>query len=274
MSEGPDLDAYCRRIGYGGPRAATLEVLRALHALHPQAIAFENLDPLLGRPVSLELPALERKLVHERRGGWCFEHNLLFAAVLESFGFAVRRLAARVLWNAAPGAVTPRSHMLLAVDLDGERWIADVGFGGLTLTAPLALAIGRAQATTHERFRLLEDDEHFVAQAELQEQWTPLYRFDLQRQHVADYAVSNWYLSHHPQSHFLTGLMAARVEPGVRYALRDNRLAVHRIGEPSRSRRLDSAAGLRRAHEGELAIALPDASGLDALLARLARRGD
>src|SRR5688572_5787925 len=105
MTTGPgsdhplDLDAYFERIGHRGPRPATLDTLAAIHALHPAAIPFENLDPFLGRPVRLDLPSLERKLVDERRGGYCFEHNLLLAAVLRRLGFAVTGLAARVLWN-------------------------------------------------------------------------------------------------------------------------------------------------------------------------------
>ena len=134
-----DLDAYCRRVGYDGPRTATLETLRALHLLQPQAIAFENLDPLLGRPVLLDAASLERKLLHEGRGGYCYEQNLLFAHVLRALGFNVSEHAARVLWNVPDGVKTPRSHMLLIVDLDGERYLTDVGFGGNVLTAPLLL---------------------------------------------------------------------------------------------------------------------------------------
>jgi len=270
-----DLDAYFARIGYEGRRDASLATLRALHALHPQAIAFENLDALLGRPIPLDSAALECKLVRERRGGWCFEHNLLFAAVLEALGFAVRRLAARVLWNAAPGAVTPRSHMLLSVEIEGETWVADVGFGGLTLTAPLLLALDVEQPTPHERFRLSKDgDEHFVLQAAAQGEWQPLYRFELQRQFLADYEVSNWYLSHHPRSHFVNALMAARAGPGLRYALRDNRFTLHRLGAEPERRRLDSAAELRSVLEGAFALALPDGCEIQALLERLAQRRD
>ena len=97
--DGPDLDAYFARIGYRGPREATLDVLKQLHALHPRAIAFENLDSFLGRPVRLDLASLEQKLVHARRGGYCFEQNTLFWKVLTALGFSVTGLAARVLWN-------------------------------------------------------------------------------------------------------------------------------------------------------------------------------
>ena len=135
-----DLDAYLDRIKYSGPRTATIETLQAIHALHPAAIPFENLNPLLGWPVALDVESLQAKLVSAGRGGWCFEHNTLFRCALEALGFSVTSLAARVLWGATPGSpIGPRSHMALLVDLDGVPYIADVGFGGNVLTTPLRL---------------------------------------------------------------------------------------------------------------------------------------
>src|SRR5579862_7365644 len=96
-----DLTAYFTRIGFGGPArpAPTLDTLRALHLLHPQAIPFENLDVLLGRPVTLDLASIQRKLVAEGRGGYCYEHNLLLRSVLQTLGFRVRSFGGRVLWG-------------------------------------------------------------------------------------------------------------------------------------------------------------------------------
>ncbi len=156
MSSAFNLDAYLERIGYIGPRTASIETLEAVHALHPAAIAFENLNPLLGWPVALDVESLQGKLVSGGRGGWCFEHNTLFRHALEALGFSVTSLAARVLWNAEPGhPVGPRSHMVLLVDLNGLRYIADVGFGGNVLTTPLRLEPHIAQPTPHEPHRLL-----------------------------------------------------------------------------------------------------------------------
>src|SRR5262249_4533777 len=126
----PDLSPYFERIGYTGPHTPTLETLRALHLHHAQAIPFENISPLSGLPVPLDLPSLQRKLLHEGRGGYCFEHNLLLSHVLQTLGFDVTGLGARVLWNAPEGMVRPRSHMVLRVKVGGEFYIADVGFGG------------------------------------------------------------------------------------------------------------------------------------------------
>ena len=103
-----DLDAYFARIGYRGARAPTLEALTRIHALHVEAIPFENLSPFLGEPVPLDLESLQRKLVAGGRGGWCFEHNLLFSYMLLAMGYGVRRLAARVRWSVPPGTVMSR----------------------------------------------------------------------------------------------------------------------------------------------------------------------
>ena len=134
-----DLDAYLRRVGWHGGVAADELTLRGLAVAHVAAIPFENLNPLLGLPVELDTPALERKLVHDGRGGYCFEQNLLFAAVLRTIGFEVSGLIARVLWQHPEDAVTAQTHMLLRVDLDGGSWLADVGFGNQVLTGTLRL---------------------------------------------------------------------------------------------------------------------------------------
>src|SRR3972149_11563443 len=139
---GIDLSIYFARIGFSGARRPTPETLQARPARPPAAITFENLDPLLRRPVSLELAALTDKLVDRRRGGYCYEHNTLFAAALRALGFSVTTLGARVQWNVPLATVAARSHMVLRIDLPEGPYIADVGFGRLSLTAPLRLGAG------------------------------------------------------------------------------------------------------------------------------------
>jgi len=255
---GFDLEAYLGRIGYGGLREATLDVLRELHVLHPAAIAFENLNPFLGLPVTLDAPALQAKMVEQPRGGYCFEQNLLFMDALRALGFAVSGLAARVMWNRPPDFLTPRSHMLLRIEIDGETWLADVGFGGLTQTAPLRLAPGEQQ-TPHENFRLVEQDGHFLSQAFAGGEWRTLYRFDLAENFEVDYAVTSYFLSTHPQSQFVTDLMLARPLPDRRLALANNRLTTHWLGGKSERRELADAGALADAIEGEFGIAIPRA---------------
>jgi N-hydroxyarylamine O-acetyltransferase len=222
-----DLDAYFTRIGYAGERHATLETLHALVTRHTEVIAFENLDPLRGQPVRLDATALGRKLVTERRGGYCFEHNLLFGHVLQALGFEVTGLAARVLSNRPDDAPPARTHMLLQLACDGMRFIADVGFGGVTPTAPLRFEPGIEQATPHEPFRLLESGAEFTLQARIAGGWKSLYRFDLQPQLLVDHEVINWYLSNHPASRFVNNLIAARPARDRRYALLNNELNVY-----------------------------------------------
>jgi N-hydroxyarylamine O-acetyltransferase len=266
---GVDLDAYFARLGYAGQPAPTLETLAALHELHPQAIPFENLSPFLGEDIPLDIASLQEKLLTRRRGGWCFEQNLLFAHVLREIGFDLVTLAARVRWNAPAGEARPRSHMLLLVKLPGGEYIADVGFGGLVLTAPLRLASGIEQPTPHEPFRVTSSEGMHLLEAHVAGAWQPLYAFDLHEQTLPDYEVSNWYLAHHPKSQFVTGIIAARTEPGRRHALRGDRYTLHRQGQSSESRSIESVDDFKETLAGPLRIRLPESPELDARLARL-----
>ena len=268
-----DLDRYFARIGYDGPRDNSLSTLRALHELHPQAIPFENIDPLLGRPVKLDSASLQAKLVDGGRGGYCFEHNSLFAAVLRALGYEVKEATARVRWGAFAGVTTPRVHCLQLVTAEGEEYLADVGFGGNVLTAPLKLASREEQATPHEPFRLVEDEDgHMVQEAKINGQWVPLYAFDFAHTHAADYEMGNWFTSAHPESIFVTGLMSARADTGRRYALRDNQLAVHTLGGSTEKTTLKSAGELRDALTDLFKLRLDGLEGLDPALTALAAR--
>ncbi|MDR5802083.1 arylamine N-acetyltransferase [Caballeronia sp. LZ001] len=271
-----DLPAYYKRIGYEQTQhtGATLETLRALHALHPQAIPFENLDVLLGRPVRLDLASVQRKLVTNARGGYCYEHNLLFRRVLEALGFRARGYAGRVLWGRDDPAMPPRAHMLLIVDLDEGPFLTDVGFGGMTLSAPLALKSGLEQITPHGAFRLdgIETGTMlpgYILNAYIDGDWKPVYRFDLDPQYDVDYEMSNHFVSTYPSSVFVNNLLAARLAPGKRYGLFNRRLSVHDDREGTSHRELKTIEELRRVLSDEFAIRLPDAADLDGALARL-----
>ncbi len=264
-----DLDAYFQRIGYTGERTPTLATLQAIHLRHATAIPFENLTPLLHQPVRLDLASLQHKLVQSGRGGYCFEQNLLLLAVLRVLGFQMTGLAARVRWNVPDDVVTARGHMLLRVELDRQTYLADVGFGGLTLTAPLALLPNYVQSTPHEPFRIITDGDGYLMQAQLGQEWRSLYRFDLQQQFLPDYEVSSWYLSNHPHSHFATGLMVARPDTDRRYALRNNQLTIHHLHGDTERRTLTTAAEIRAVLEDAFRITLPRTSELDPALQRL-----
>jgi N-hydroxyarylamine O-acetyltransferase len=263
-----DLDSYFARIGYDGPRSPTLETLRAIQLLHPQAIAFENLNPLLGLPVSLDIESLQQKLIWSRRGGYCFEHNGVLLHVLRALGFRVSGLAARVVWNNPPGSIPPRSHMVLRVELDEGIYLADVGFG-MSPTAPLRLETGIEQPTPHEPFRLMEKGGHYTLQCNLKGQWTSFYIFDLQEQAPIDYQVANHYVSTLPTSHFVVSLIAARATADGRCGLRNNRLSIHRLSGDSEQRVLSSAAEISTALDDLLGVTVPDLPAFTARLAQL-----
>jgi N-hydroxyarylamine O-acetyltransferase len=244
-----DLDAYFARIGYTGPRTPTLQTLQVLHRLHPQTIPFENVDPLLG---------------------FCYEHNGLFMRVLQQLGYKVVGLGARVLWGRPEDAITPRTHMLMRVELGHVRWLCDVGFGGLTLTTPLQMGNG-AQATPHEPFRLQPLAEGYLLQAQLGGEWKPLYRFDMQRQLPPDYEMAAFYTSRHPASIFVNELMAARTMPEGRHALRNNELSWHGLDGRLERRSLATAAELRHTLDSAFNLDLPRTAEVEALLQRLVR---
>jgi N-hydroxyarylamine O-acetyltransferase len=263
-----DLDRYLDRIGYSGARTATLDTLRALQALHPLAIAFENLDTLVGVPVKLDLRSLEHKLVESRRGGYCFEQNLLFKHALRALGFDVTALAARVVWERPAGEVRARTHMALLVVVAGRRYVCDVGFGGLTPTGPLELAAGIEQRTPHETFRVVESPGGFALEARVRGAWKRLYRFDLQEQLQVDIELLNHYVTSHGESPMRSRLLAARAAPDRRYGLADGVLNVHRMDGTSEQRRLRSVAELRGELEATFGIRVPAGLEMDAALTR------
>lgn len=228
-----DLPAYLRRIGFEGTARADMATLAQIVLRHPQAIVFENLDAFTGRAVSLVPAAVERKLVHEGRGGWCFEQNLLLGNALRSLGFDVTDLAARVVWNRPPDAAVPRTHRLLMVGLENRRWLVDAGFGGQTLTGVLDLDSEAPQATPHEPFRLRWQGNDQVLESLIRGQWLPLFRFDLQPQLAVDFESANFQLAHDPASHFTFAMTVSHTLEEGRHVLRGHpQLGVELVFHP------------------------------------------
>ncbi len=211
-----DLDAYLARIGLRG-RPSVAEVHRA----HITSIPFENLDPQRGVPVSLALADLQRKLVDERRGGYCFEMNLLLKAALESLGSHVDLMLARVRSGTEPGVVRPRSHLVLRVR-DGGDWHADVGFGLGSLLEPIPFGPGEPHDQAGWRYRVVEDGDELVLQMVEEDTWRDLYGFVPDPVPMVDVEVSNWFTCTHPRSPFVTGLIvSAQGQDGDRRWLSD-----------------------------------------------------
>jgi arylamine N-acetyltransferase len=239
-----DVTAYFDRIGYQGLAEPTVETVHGLVAAHNRSIPFENLDPLLGIPVAdLSAAALSDKLVSRRRGGYCYEHNGLMGHVLDELGFGVERLAGRVLWMNPSAALPAQTHQVLSVTVPAldEPLLVDVGFGGQTLTSPIRLQAGLVQETRHEPYRIRERGDGYQLEAEISGEWRPLYMFTTRPQPRIDLEVGSWYVSTHPNSHFVTGLTAALVTDDARWNLRGRNLAIHSGGETEKIR-FDTAA--------------------------------
>ncbi len=237
------LKEYLERIGFEGEPAPDVATLAAVHAAHVGAIPFESLNPFLKLPVSLDIEALHAKMVHGRRGGYCFEQNTLFGAALETIGFRVTGLGGRVRWMAPPDApLGPRTHMLLKVDLADGSWLADVGFGGCLLDQPLRFEPGLEQKTGAGTYRLTEEDGRFSLAALQPGGWRTMYVFDSARQEPSDYEMANWFTSNNPNHVLVQNLVLERVADGRRYKLINRRLVVEEDGgRIVEGRNIDSA---------------------------------
>ena len=267
-----DLNGYFDRINFRGSAEPNLDVLRDLVTAHTQAIPFENLDPVMGVPVdNLSPGALTDTLVHRRRGGYCYEQNGLMGYVLSEVGFRVRRLAGRVVWMLPPGAPFPApTHTVLAVTFPGSRgpYLVDVGFGGQTPTSPLRIETGSVQPTSHEPYRLEDRRDGLVLQAQIRGEWVPLYEFTTRTRPEIDLKVGSWFVSTHPSSHLVTGLMAALVTDDARLNLAGRNLSVH-SADGSEKIRLDDAAAVVDTLTDRFGINVADVGERGALEARI-----
>lgn len=250
-----DLQAYAKRIDYHGPLTPTLETLQALHLAHATHIPFENLDALWGRPSPLDLETLAAKLIDAQRGGYCFEQNALFAAVLEAIGFPLTRLAARVRMGS--NRIGPRSHMLLIVNVDGEKWLADVGFGGDGLLLPLPLKTGETARHFAWEYRLLREGGVYILQSHRLEGWLDLYAFTLEKQEPADYEVSHYFTGTHPQSPFVTKLVVQQPGKEARWTLVNNLLTQWKPDGSKIETVLPDEEAIREALERRFGLNLP-----------------
>ena len=223
-----DLNAYLKRIGVDQAVRADLDSLKRLHQSHATRIPFENLDIQLGKTISLELEELQKKMIHNKRGGYCFEQNTLMHAVLREIGFNVMACEARVRMGRP--AITPRTHMLLVVNLAKERYLVDVGFGGDGLLLPVSLD-GREESQFLWTYRIAKQGELLVLQVLRAQGWLDLYAFFPETRYPVDFEVANWYTSSHPESRFVQTLTAQLPTPEARYILRNKSFVVERGGD-------------------------------------------
>lgn len=259
------LAPYFALAGTDAGAAPSFDTLARLQLGHILAIPFENLNPLAGLKVSLELPALLDKFT-ARRGGYCFEHNTLYRHALAALGFQAVPLLARVRMTAPPDVVTPRTHMLLLVEIDGERVISDTGFGKMTPTAPLRLVPDIVQHTPHGRYRLASLGDEWRLEAQVDGEWLHLYVFDLRPAYPVDFEMSNWYVSTHPASHFTRDLIAVRTVANGRHVLHNARYSLYGVDETATREELQSVGAMVHLLENTFGLAAGSVPGLEAKL--------
>jgi len=254
----PDLEAYFARIGYTGPRTPTLVTLNAIAEHHTATIPFENLDVLLGRGINLDLVAIERKIVHNQRGGYCFEQNFLLMTVLLKLGFHAVPLSARVRWQRARDFTPPRTHVFIRVDLDGECWLMDAGVGGLSLTSAIRLDTEAAQTTPHDTRRIIHEDGRYFHQVRIGADWQDVCEFTGEEMPAIDRELANWYTSAHPQSHFRNRLIVARAAANrERYALLNHEFTHRRADGQGETRLLTTPDELLMILESHFGLHFP-----------------
>src|SRR6266404_3416914 len=224
-----DVHAYLDRINYQGPRTPTAETLRQLQVAHLLTVPFENLSIHAREPIVLEDEALFQKIVNRRRGGFCYELNGLFAALLRALGFEVAMLSAQVA-NAEGEFSRDFDHMALMITLE-ERWLADVGFGD-SFVEPLQLNERDVQVQGDRAYRIVADDERLIVQrADNGNDWKAQYRFTLKPYQYSAYAEMCEYHQTSPLSHFTQARICSRLTPRGRVSLSDMRLITTEGGE-------------------------------------------
>jgi len=217
-----DVNAYLNRIGYQGPLEPSAQTLRDLHVAHLRTVPFENLSIHSHEPIVLDDAALFEKVVQRRRGGFCYELNGLFTALLRSLGFEVEMLSAAVA-RPTGGYGDDFDHMTLLVKLE-QRWIADVGFGD-SFIEPLLLDDPGEQTQGDRAYKFVSDSDHRVLmQRNYDGTWASQYRFTLTPQVYADYEEMCEYQQTSPESHFTKGRICTRATSTGRVTLSELRL--------------------------------------------------
>ncbi|WP_028453464.1 arylamine N-acetyltransferase family protein [Chitinilyticum aquatile] len=253
------LDDYLQRLALPAWPPLTVAGLSGLHRRHVERLPFGNVDVMLDAVPQLEHAALVEKLLRAGRPGYCYELNALFAALLEAQGLVPQRHMARVLLEGVQVHERPRSHLVLTAEMDGERWLLDVGFGGGGLVEPLPLRADVVFEQGIDRYRLLALDEPagWLLQRDLGGQWDTLYWFDLLPAYPADCFVGNHFAATFPGSRFRTGLIVTRIEGDTRLVLH-NLQRIHRRGAQAQRWPIADAQALQQVLESDYALALDE----------------
>ena len=254
-----DQNAWLARIGYSGPLEPTLETLNGLIFAHAHSIAYETLDIMLGRPPKLDVGTLQRKMIADKRGGYCFEQNMLFRAGLRSLGYNITSLQGRVIRGLAIDAPRPAIHMLLKVELPEGTYLADVGFGNLAPTCALLLAPDIEQQTPHEVMRFIDVGGELTLQARLKRGWEHIYRVIPYPRYDGEYEITNWYTGTHPETPYQGNIIAAKPGPNrTRITMYNARVTVRDSDGHSEKRWLASEDEFRDVLRGEFGLNMSD----------------
>ncbi|GAA5151676.1 MULTISPECIES: arylamine N-acetyltransferase family protein [Amycolatopsis] len=213
-----DVDAYLARIGAQRPAAPTAAALAELHERHATSVPFENLSVHRYEPIVLAEDALVDKIVRQRRGGFCYELNGAFAALLRELGFTVSLLAARV-YRGDGRFGSPFDHLALRVDLE-EPWLADVGFGRFA-RRPLRMTACEAQPDAEGEFLVLDAPD---GDLDVRHDGEPVYRLERRPRRLADFGPTCWWQATSPDSHFTRQLLCTLPTPGGRVTLAGDKL--------------------------------------------------
>jgi N-hydroxyarylamine O-acetyltransferase len=254
-----DQNAWFERIGYSGPVAPTLELLNRLIFAHSHAISYETLDIMLGRPPKLDVTTLQEKMIAGKRGGYCFEQNMLFRAGLRSLGYQITSLQGRVVRGMAIDAPRPAIHMLLKVELPEGSYLADVGFGNLAPTAALLLKPHIEQETPHEVMRFIDVAGELTLQARLKHGWEHIYRVIPHPRYDGEYEIANWYTGTHPDTPYQGNIIAAKPGPNrTRVTMYNARVTVRDADGHAEKRWLRSDDEYRDVLRGEFGLNMSD----------------
>jgi N-hydroxyarylamine O-acetyltransferase len=268
-----DQGAWLRRIGYSGPITPTLETLNRLILAHSRSISYETLDIMLGRPPKLDVASLQSKMITNKRGGYCFEQNMLFRTGLRSLGYRITSLQGRVVRGLEINAQRPAIHMLLQVELPEGAYLADVGFGNLAPTSALLLAPQIEQETPHELMRFIDVAGELTLQARLNHGWQHIYRVIPHPRYDSEYEITNWYTGTHPETPYQGNIIVAKPGPNrTRITMYNARVTVRDADGQTKKRWLATDGEFRAVLRGEFGLNMSD-EDIDRCIAVMKAKG-
>lgn len=254
-----DQTAWLERIGYSGVLTPTLETLNRLIFAHSHSISYETLDIMLGCFPKLDTATLQSKMITNKRGGYCFEQNMLFRAGLRSLGYRITSLQGRVVRGLAINASRPAIHMLLQVELPEGLYLADVGFGNLAPTCALLLEPEIEQDTPHEIMRFIDVGGELTLQARLKHGWEHIYRVIPYPRYDGEYEIANWYTATHPETPYQGNIIVARPGPNrTRITMYNARVTVRDAEGHAEKRWLEKEAEYQDVLRGQFGLNMTD----------------